>query len=414
MIIFLAFNSKVAANVDLRTSSNTKFPAFLRTKSSPGFASNILSGTPDEALFLLHVRPIFNGDFAGHTNKGVFGIRVDCARGLVIKDCEVVDIENRGALGATLADLPSGDEYSFDEQRYTGNDVYGISLVGCRDCMVDGTHVIECISNNGDVSGVMIAHDAQVNIVQNTFSASHQGFGNTINSVVNTPSRVYGYRVFDGPHAIRFTNCVAQSLLSARHAYGFYIAQTKDVVVTSSVSSSHVVNDENNLDIKKEAFGFYSVDTKATHFEECLSLSVQASGEDGVSVSESLVGGFAINHEDEASQECYSLISNCRSEAHDADKGKAFGVYLNDADEVTVRKNMLINNHGREGYGIYKTDSTDKALVLSNLAYGNSTSNYYVAGTTWPILSLTSEDIVNADIVNPLYNLQFDVVTPVI
>ncbi|MGA9530999.1 MAG: hypothetical protein WBQ73_03880, partial [Candidatus Babeliales bacterium] len=67
--------------------------AFPEHEPTQQFIDNILAETPSEAVFLNLVEPVFNIDFAGHTNKGVFGIRVDCGHGVTIKHCNVMGIE---------------------------------------------------------------------------------------------------------------------------------------------------------------------------------------------------------------------------------------------------------------------------------------------------------------------------------
>lgn len=113
-------------------------------------------------------------------------------------------------------------------------------------------------------------------------------------------------------------------------------------------------------------------------------------GEDAVMTSATCVAGFALNNIDIGLKEHHGAILTSTSNSHDAGKGKAVGIYLNGADEATIQKNVV------------------------NRAYGNTTLNYRVNGTTWPILSLTSENISNPNIVNPLYNLEFTLVTPTI
>jgi hypothetical protein len=209
------------------------------------------------------------------------------------------------------------------------------------------------VSDNGDVSGVMIAHDAKANMIQNTMSVGHQAYGNAINSVVNTTPGVYGYRIFDGVQATRIHNCVAQAFSAPRYVYGFYVGKTEDAVVTSCISSSHSVNDETNLndnDNKKEAIGFHAFDTKITRFEDCITCNIRVQGEGDDDSSKSHVAGFAIQQEKAGNEDHYSSILNCRSEAHDGGRGTSFGVYLYDANYVTVRGCTAVNNYGRKGY----------------------------------------------------------------
>ena len=236
-----------------------------------GFASNILSATPDEATFLSQVQPSFNHDFAGHTTKGLFGIRLDCGHGIIVRNCNVVNLENDGAQGLTLSEIASGTTYvgTYTEIRYKGNDVYGISLAGCHGCKIEKTSVYECTTSNGHAHGIGMQNYANVNTVIDCESGDHNASLDNPGSTVNPSSEVYGLFVYNNSNSNRILNTTIQALESPRYCYGFYISECRNTLFDGCSTSGSSVYSSTNLDQEKELAGFASVASQCTLFRNC-------------------------------------------------------------------------------------------------------------------------------------------------
>ena len=265
------------------------------------FLDNILSQNPSESVFLSQVKPSFLTDFAGHTNKGVFGLRVDCGHGIEIKNCRIGNIENTGEKGTILTDIPAGEEYSELEQiRYTGNDVHGLSLVSCHNCSVRDAWVFECSSSNGHIFGVNLDSHAGVNYFEGCVSSAHRAELDNVGSIVNPSSQVYGYFIEDGSHDQIFVECTSCSLESPRAACGFFIKEAARILCERCVSTGHTATSLSNLDQGKFALGFKSIASHCSRFIECRSIGTKCSGEVEYSEqSASVAAGFICEENEE-------------------------------------------------------------------------------------------------------------------
>jgi hypothetical protein len=359
-----------------------------------GFAANILSATPSESTFTGHAKPIFNGDFAGHTNKGVFGIRVDCGHGVTIKNCTVMGIENVGLQGATLATLDGGSHYSFTESVYTGNDAYGISLAACHNCKIIDTCVSECSSINGNVRGISLMNESDANLVSGCVSSDHYAQLDNYGSVVNPSSDVIGFYVNNSANSNKLINCVSQSLECPRFAHGFLVQSSKDTQIVDCLSSGHRVTSSSNLDQAKDVVGFASLASECTAFEACTSRDMRCTGEDSeTTLSSSRAAGFLLGTYN-ATDDSYASVSKCHAECGNGGSGTAVGILLDSADEASVLENKVSNNHAQtasgKGYGIQDTATATSSLFLKNIAYGNSTQNYSITFADPEALPLTA------------------------
>jgi len=376
------------------------------------FANNILSSSPNEELFLSQVQPIFNGDFAGHTNKGAFGIRLDCGHGVTMKNCQILGIKDIGALGLSLASLPSGLNYSFEQTRYTGNDVYGISLAACHNCELDQCTAAECSSENGMVHGIAVINESAGNKLLNCTSSDHYASLDNQNSVINPSSIVYGYLVNNGSNANCLTHCVSQLLESPRYCYGFYLYDVMDTMVEHCLSSSHTVTASNLDEEEKWVAGFASLGSDCTVFRKCEAREMRSAGEDkytGKTNSKSV--GFLLAELENNQDDRRALVTECTAIGNDAGAGKAMGILLDDVTDAAILKNTTAYHtasakKGR-GFGIYTTDSDNKFLILQNIAYGNEKKNYRIKGKDIPIITLSKDDLDNYKD-NPWYNISIE------
>ncbi|MCA9769931.1 hypothetical protein KC460_01015 [Candidatus Dependentiae bacterium] len=348
-----------------------------------GFANNILSDSPDETTFLSQVKPGFVGDFAGHTDKGVFGIRVDCGHGVYIKNCRVFGLENIGDKGHLLSDIPAGENYDFDQIRYTGNDVYGVSLTACHNCSVVDTSVFECSSTNGNVNGVSVINESSVNDFINCLSNDHVAFLDNPSSVVNPSSHVYGFIVDNTANSNEFTNCQAQLLESPRYCYGFSIEGSRANLFNSCTAFDNKATSSLTLTSEKRAIGFQLLGTEGTECRECQAINMYCSGEtDATAESQSIAAGFSIDKSD-SSNDTYTIITDCQANSNNGGAGKGYGMYAKNAQYMTITNNGFANNRSDGsfgfGYGMAITEA-DGSFIIRNIAHGNHT-NFAVSYT---------------------------------
>jgi len=372
-----------------------------------GFAANILSDNPSEALFLSQVQPIFNGDFAGHTDKGAFGIRLDCGHGVTIKNCRVLGIENVGGLGTSLAEIPGGLHYSFEQTRYTGNDAYGFSLAASHNCVLDNCSATECSSLNGIVHGIALINESSGNKLTNCVSSDHYASLDNLGSVINPSSVVYGYLINNQSNANQLTDCVSQLLTSPRYCYGFYCYDVIDAAIDNCISSSHSVTAAPSQESKKAA-GFVSWGSDCTIFRNCQAREIRCDGEnDATEQSQSRAAGFWLAELTNDQDDRRALITDCIAVGNDAGAGKSMGIYLDDVTGAVILKNTVANHSSYsskgQGYGIYITDPEDEFLLLQNLAFSNKTENYRMKGKDIPVIELFANNVNNYQN-NPWFN----------
>lgn len=357
-----------------------KNPSQIEVPVADGFLDNILADTPSESAFLNHVRPALGGDFATHTNKGAFGIRVDCGHGVTIRNCHVYNVQAKGEVGATISSLPGGSNYpDYEEIRYKGNDVHGISLVACRNCTVENCSTYECMSDHGYIFGIMVANEAEGNYITNTYSSDHYANHDDITSTVNPSSRVYGVYVASDCAGNRFKNVRTQLLESPRYVYGMYVDDATDTQFIDCKSAGHKATASSNLSTGKEAVGFLSQASECTLFKGCYASNMRCLNE--TESSSSLAAGF-VSQSDSGTNDKYPVITESYARCCNGGGGTAVGIRLNGTTEAGVTENHAITSHGETddatGYGIQDLASNSQAMILKNIAYGNTTENYDV------------------------------------
>lgn len=360
-----------------------KNPTLVPVAVPAGFVDNILSNNPSEALFLTQVTPGFSGDFATHTTKGAFGIRVDCGHGITLRNCKVYNIQAKGAEGATLSSLPGGNNYpNYQEIRYKGNDVHGITLVACRNCVVDECSTYECMSDHGYVYGIMVANESEGNLITNAYSSDHYAAQDDVTSSVNPSARVYGVYVSNKCAANRFNNIRTQLLKAPRYAYGVWIDSSSDTQFLNCNSVDHSVTATTNLQVGKEVVGFLSQASYCSLFQNCYASNMYCENEFEDSFeSHALAAGFILRS-DGTTKDKYSTITESYARCCNGGAGVAVGIRLDGTSNAGITDNHAITSHGdiedAKGYGIQDLATNCQAMILRNIAYGNSTSNYAV------------------------------------
>jgi len=395
-----------------------KAQAYAVNKNNPsklpsGFANNILAANPTESVFLSHVQPIFNGDFAGHTNKGAFGIRIDCGHGVRIKNCHVYGINNIGQLGATLANLPGGSAYNFTQERYTGNEVFGISLVGCHNCQLIDSSAFECTSISGFVHGINIMNESKGNILVNCVSSDHATEQDDINSVVNPSSKTYGFFVTNNSNGNELHHCTSKLLSSPRYSYGFLVHNVETTLLKKCNSWQHTAFASSNFSSAKYALGFASQGSSNTTFKKCQATDMRCTNEENeTNQTASLAAGFMLNNDENMNGDNYSVINNCKSFAHNGGAGQAIGIFMENTQYATIKNNVLRHNYTANcvGSGIgLKVVTADTTLITKNIVHGDTAFNFDVtyqdSFKSLPVIYSTHYHFVNNDKFNHGYNL---------
>jgi len=348
-----------------------------------GFLDNILSATPSEALFVSQVSPALGGDFATHTNKGAFGIRVDCGHGVSLRNCKVYNVQAKGVVGKEQSTLPGGNHYpNLQEERYKGNDVHGITLVGCRNCSVDNSSTFECTSDHGFIYGMMIMNEAEGNTITSVHSSDHYAVHDDINSAVNPSARVYGVYMANNCIDNRLSNVYTKLLEAPRYVYGTWIHNCINTELFHCRSTGHKAVASDNLNsAPKEAVGFLSQASECSLFDNCCASNIRCANESEAVSSSSLAAGFLLQAYDNVDEQ-FAVIRDSHTRCINGGAGTAIGIRLSDTVEAGVTNNHAITAHGdtesATGYGIQDLAANSHAMILKNTAYGNATKNYSV------------------------------------
>lgn len=381
------------------------------TRYPDGFAANILSETPNESVFLSQVKPIFEGDFAGHTLKGVFGIRVDCGHDIRMHNCRVMALHNESELGKSLDDIPGGSSYDFDIERYHANDVFGISLAACRNCVLTDCTAYECHSENGNVHGISVRNESEAITCINCVSADHYAERAEVGSSINPPSTVYGFYIQDSVKNNYFKNCVANSLQAPRAVYGFSIAYAADTVCEGCEAASNRTTDSSNLDQVKYTIGFRSLSSDCTVFDGCTVSALASEGEsNAVAASSSQTYGFLLEG-DGTIVDKRAVIEHCVARCINVGSGRGAGIQIAQAQQAKIVGNELATCFGQTAYGLsygfHDMNGNLLSMVLKNIAYNNGTKNFFssYAEGELPLVTALYTNIANLHFTNEWNNI---------
>ncbi len=361
-------------------------------KMPAGFAANILSNTPNETTFLSHARPVFGLDFPGHANKGIFGIRVDAGYGVTIKNCSLMGLNNRGFAGRSLTEIPAGNNYTFNVNRYAGNDVHGISLAVCRNCSIIDCDVSECSSDNGNVYGVAIRNSADANELNGAIITNLRASRDDAHSTVNPSSIVYGVLVENNAHANTITNLSVHTLSAPRFVYGLYAHRATDTVVYDA-AISHLMVTADPSDALKQVAAYATVASYATRIAQSSARVISAVNEDNATQnSGSVAAGYLLGDASADGDQC-AIIEHNNAECIDGGAGIAAGVMLANVAQCTITDNTCAYatsaGHTNRGYGIYnRMGNNVDAFIIRNTAYGNSLKQYEFAGARYPVTTI--------------------------
>ncbi|MCB9493166.1 MAG: right-handed parallel beta-helix repeat-containing protein [Epsilonproteobacteria bacterium] len=382
-----------------------------------GFAANILSATPSEALFKTHVTPVFGEDLAGHFNKGIFGIRLDCVDGISIKNCNVSGLENKGVTGIVLSDLAGGANYpDFEQKRYKGNDVWGISLSYCNSCLIKDCAVNNCTTSNGDVVGVSCLNGSSANLIENCYTGDMHSQHDSEETIVNPTGRSIGFLCEEGSNSNLINNCDCALLSSYRSTFGFTSRNCLANRFEDCKAYNLRAHATDRLDDPKQAVGFESEASKCTQFLHCEAVCMACTGESAERrETDSQAAGFLLcDNKDEVTDK-KSLIKDCVSRCHNGGAGEAFGICLSGAECAALVGNTTALNDGdspaNNSFGIKDFARQSTSLVTKNIAYANE-QNYYVtyANSSGKLLVTESsyDDLDSLISVNAWENIALD------
>ena len=400
-----------------------KAQVYLTSKKAPSslpilFADNILSVNASLQTFLSQVQPRFGHDTRGHLLKGVVGIRLEVGKGVTMRNCQMLSIENLGDPGQTLADIPQGNYYQqqgFQEQRAIGNDSYGISCSACSGCTFQNVSALNCKSSNGNVYGIMVRNNSHSNSFIDCESNNHVALG-TGSSVVNPPSRVYGFLVTNGSDANSFSRCHSHSHLSPLYSCGFGVLDSHITMIQDSHSYNVKTSGTLSPFVNNKAVGFLSSASDSTVFQACHAYSMNCDADNSEQASQTqtncLAAGFMLESVED-NNDTNAIICECTSRNNHGGAGKAVGILLDGSSSASITKNTVEKNHPNnvngEGYGIQDTATNSTAMILQNFAFANITSNYDVQYTdqnaSLPVITGTIADITNLQDDTTFYNI---------
>ncbi len=384
---------------------NTKAQTYATFKSAPsrlpsGFAENILSNIPSEEIFLSHVYPKFSFDNKKQITTGVFGIRLDSCNGAIIKNCSISDMKSLGDKGKLLADIPAGQKYTqYKQMSYVGNDVFGLSLFGCKNCTIKNISVDNLETENGSIYAVGLFNNAQANMLKNIVCSDHHAKLDNVTCLVNPSSKVINFFVSES-HSNTFIDCIAKNSFCPREIYGFVVETSKFNSFKNSQVFELYAYSGKNLQFKKSAIGFLSLNSIVTTFDMCKAFSVSCVNESDA--SSSCCAGFALLENDKDAH-----IKNCES-SHNINKfGLSFGILLSGAKT----SNIIANTLSHQAYGLADTCPLSTSLILKNLAYSNDISDYAVEyvhenkNNHLPVINIRYPDLSNLAGISEWFNI---------
>ena len=127
-----------------------------------------------------------NADIMNHVMKGVFGIRLDFVKNIIIKDYLITNLYNQGKPGIftkILGGYNSGKngknlrhlghpKSNSNNKGYTGNYLRGISLIHTDLGIIKNGSIINLVSKNGPVYGIdFIRNNSNYKVISNYIKA---------------------------------------------------------------------------------------------------------------------------------------------------------------------------------------------------------------------------------------------------
>lgn len=393
-----------------------------------GFADNILSATPNETTFISQVQPVFDFNWynaiAHHQSpaRGPLGVRLFCPQNCMLNEVSVSNINNVSAPGLEVSQVPSivANYPDLVLPRYTGDDVFGIGMYNGQNNVIQNSTVTDCSSTNGNAYGCAIFNGSSNIQVLNSSVSGLTGQSDIVTGTANQPSYVAGFLSQNNPSTnIQFNNDRVSNLSAPRFVDGFASENSgfdqfnNDVVTNLTATSSTNLNDAS---VAKRGVGFASRGSQNTLINSSASSAVQIIGE-GAATTQSLsvAVGYLLTNGD-----ANAAICNCITRGNHSGAGKAVGVFIESANQASIRKNEGSYNIAdvsfAQGIGFQNRGSSTR--LTQNLAYANSTQNYDAPGaliietSLANLRNITGSSQANISITDPLSTFNAQTLAP--
>lgn len=201
--------------------------------------------TENETDFFANVQPEFGRNFNVFSNKGIFGIKLDCANENIKLDCiRTKNINTIGDIGITLDQIPGHEHYpNLSQTRYIGNDSWGVEFASASNITLSNSKIHKTKSLNGDAFGIELATSCDNIVLKNNHICGV--FGNhksTTESVVNPSSEAYGISVADTEGINKIICCDIRNIHSPGNIIPIEIENAPNTIIN---------NVTYNYDVKK-------------------------------------------------------------------------------------------------------------------------------------------------------------------
>lgn len=310
---------------------------------------------------------IVNGAFANFTGEGVY-VNDGCSQvvfeDLTLGECTgagiVCEGTETGLSNITIRNC------SFSNITSNGGSAYGFRAIKCsrlvmNDCLFEGTAQIV----NKEARG---ASFEQVNAFQiiNCKSLGQNGleagigysFEESSDGLINNCIGYYNFTAGGSSNAI---------------SRGFSFTKCSRLWVSDCQGVG-------NFALVGQASGFYSTAGSGNIFEKSIAQNNSGQAE---------VIGFGLD------DEVRSYLDLCMSRGNTCQGGNAYGIRLiNTCDNCYVEDNTVVNNTGKQSFGITDDSNPSSTLVIGNYAL-NNVNNYsitYPAGITLPTIEGSLSD----------------------
>lgn len=304
----------------------------------------------DHNQFLKNVQPVFT--YPSHKIKGLFGIRVEGAQNVTVKNCKVENLKSMGSPCQELSDIYDATYFikmrhsenkERDDVSYRGNDIWAYECAASDSCIFSDCTADTIESFNGNPFGFELIADVSNTSIIRCIAKSIKGNCDILDSDLNVPSESYGFRVqkTDQPNA--FIDCKAFNISAPRRSFGFAAeecisAQFKNCDTRNVYSTSLV--DTQDIERQKVAFGFNAEMATGTKFLDCTVSNIRIDNEKNNSnKTQSVAAGIACTQNSRTSVVCGCTISDIFSGA-----GIAAGLYSEGEKNEIAQSNNTVGN----------------------------------------------------------------------
>lgn len=311
----------------------------------------------DHKLFLQNVKPVFT--YPSHKIKGLFGIRIEGAQKVIVKNCNVANLKSVGGPCQELSKIfdaqpffktkhvanPDGEDPS-----YRGNDIWGYESAASDSCMFYDCIAKNIESYNGNPFGFELIADVRNTYLIRCMADSITGYSDILSSNLNLPSESYGFRVQRTDKQNYFIDCKAQNVSAPRRSFGFAAEDCVDAHFKNCIANniySISSKDTNDIQRQKVAFGFNSEMSTGAEFLECQATNIRIDNERNSDFqTQSIAAGIASTQNSQN-----SFIHECKIFDIYSGAGIAAGIYSDGENEIAHSNNTMSNIIVNTTYG---------------------------------------------------------------